>query len=310
MRRRFVRIVFIVGPTATGKTALAVKLAAKIGGDIVSADSMQAYKGMEIVSQAPTASERRRARHHLTGYIDPRKESNVASFRRSATRAIRSIIKRKKIPIVVGGSGLYVKALVDGLFPSPAADVEFRKKMQGRPGLYKMLSKIDPVSASRIHPNDERRIIRALEIHHATGKTMTELASETRGLKDEYDISIFGLNMARGKLYGAIERRVERMFKAGAVDEVRRLSKKRLSKTAAAVLGLKEIKGFLNGEYGIEEARELLKKNTRHFAKRQLAWFRADKRIKWFDVSRVDNKEIVKKIYKSLSSPRKRGSNK
>lgn len=297
-------LVFIVGPTAAGKTRLAIKLARKTGGEIISADSMQVYKGMAVTSQAPTAAERRLARHHLTGFLDPRKEESVASFRKMAVKAINSIVKRGKIPVIVGGSGLYVKALVDGLFPSPKADLKYRKRMQaycarhGSPELHKKLSRTDPVSAKRIHPNDERRIIRALEIYHTAGKTMTELSAETRGLKDEYRIFLFGLNMPRGKLYTRIGQRVDHMFRAGLVSEIRRLSKKKLSRTAGVALGLREVGGYLRGEYDLGSAKDLLKRNTRRFAKRQLTWFRGDKRVKWFDVSRVSEADIIRKIVK------------
>jgi tRNA dimethylallyltransferase len=299
-------VIFIVGPTAIGKTPLGVKLAHKTGGEIISADSMQVYKSMEVISQAPTRKEKERVAHRLIGIIDPGKEYSVAAFRDQATRAIASAIKRKKVPIVVGGSGLYVKALIDGLFPSPEADEAFREKMyriaskKGSSELHKELSAIDPDSAGRIHPNDTRRIIRALEIYKTTGKTMTEHKVETKGLKDKYDIKIYGLRAPRGTIYEKINLRVDRMLDEGAVTEVLRLKKKALSRTARAVLGYKEIAGYLDGDYDFEAAREILKKNTRNFAKRQLTWFGADKRIKWFDVTKKSDGAIIKKICMSL----------
>jgi tRNA dimethylallyltransferase len=229
-------------------------------------------------------------------------EYSAAVFRKKAARLIKSIIKREKVPIVSGGSGLYVKALVDGLFPSPQADIKFREKMRkfasryGREKLHARLSRIDPESAGAIHPNDERRIIRALEIYDSTGHTMTELKSRTKGLQDLYDIRVFGLTAPRQDLYSRIDSRVDRMFAGGVVDEVKRLRKKRLSKTARSVLGLKEISGYLDGEYDLETAKALMKMNTRKFAKRQLTWFRADSRIRWYDVERMDEAEILKRI--------------
>jgi tRNA dimethylallyltransferase len=307
-------VVFIVGPTAIGKTRLAVKLARRINGEIISADSMQVYKGVDIISQAPARKERRNTTHRFVGMLDPKKEYSVAIFRRSAIRAIASAFKHKKAPIVVGGSGLYVKALIDGLFPSPEADEKFRKKMyglalkRGSPELHGRLARIDPDAAGLIHPNDARRIIRALEIYHQTGKTMTELKSMTKGLKDKYDIMIFGLTAPRGVIYKNTDKRVDKMLDSGAITEVKRLKKKKLSKTAQAVLGYKEIAGYLDGAYDLDAAKEMLKKNTRNFAKRQLTWFRADKRIRWFDVTKQNDLEIIEKVCMSLRGPKGRSN--
>ena len=300
-------IIFIIGPTAIGKTRLSIRLAKRIHGQVISADSMQVYKGIDILSQAPDASERRAIKHYLTLTLSPEKEYSAADFRQKAAPLIASLIKRKITPIVVGGSGLYVKALADGLFPSPQADLKFRKKMRGfiaRYGsakLHERLSGIDRCAAAGIHPNDSRRIIRALEIHESTGRTMTELKSQTRGLKDIYRIKIFGLTRPREEVYSAIESRIDRMFGGAVLNEVKRLKKRRLSKTAKAVLGFKEIAGYLNGEYGLEAAKALMKKNTRHFAKRQFAWFRADKRIRWFDVGKMSAESIINKIAKEVA---------
>lgn len=298
------KIIFIVGPTAIGKTRLAVKLAKKINGEIISADSMQIYKGMKILSQAPTPIERKGARHHLVGLLDPKKEYSVADFRIMATDMIGAIIRRKKVPIVVGGSGLYIKALVDGLFPGPKADLKFRKRMEafasrnGLKRLHEKLLKIDPESARLIHPNDKRRIIRALEIYNATGKTMTDLKACTKGLSDIYDIRIYGLTRPRDEIYSSIDSRVENMFRDGLVREVKRFKGKRPSRTARAILGYKEISGYIDGSYCLATAKELLKKNTRRFAKRQFTWFRADHRIRWFDLNKIDNKTLVDRIIK------------
>lgn len=302
-------VIFIVGPTAIGKTRLSIKLAKTVNGEIISADSMQVYRGMRILSQAPDANEKKKAKHHFLGFLDPRNEYSVAFFRDKAVKVIASIIKRKKVPIVVGGSGLYIKALIDGLFPSPPADLKFRSSMtkfvlkHGSRGLYEKLLKIDPDSAAHIHPNDTRRIVRALEIYHSSGRTMTELKRETKGLKDHYDIGVFGLTRAsREDIYSAIDSRVERMFKEGAVSEVKRLKRKKLSKTAGAALGYKEIVGYLNGEYGLDIAKAVLKKNTRHFAKQQFTWFRADSRIRWFDLSKISEKEIINRIVRKVKA--------
>ncbi len=298
-------VIFIVGPTAIGKTRFAVKLAKKLKGEIVSCDSMQIYKGMDILSQAPTKAERKSAKHHLVNLLSPDKEYSVAIFIKKAELIIRDIVRRGKVPIVVGGSGLYVKALIDGLFPSPPADIKFREKMQkyaaryGSTALHERLRKIDPGSASLIHPNDSRRIIRALELHNSTGRTMTELKSATKGLAKVYDIKVFGLKARRSSIYSRIDSRVDRMFASGAVKEVNRLlARKKLSKTSNAALGIKEIAGYLEGEYDLDEAKDMLKMNTRRFAKRQFTWFRANRRIKWLDVERNSEAKIIKSITK------------
>lgn len=305
-RAREEYVLFIVGPTAIGKTRLAVTLAKRLHGEIISSDSMQVYKGMNILSQAPSKKERALAKHHLVGILDPKREYSAAVFIKKAGPVIEGIIRRKKTPIVVGGSGLYVKALIDGLFVSPEADMRFRKRMQtfvsryGSKRLHDRLAKIDPLSAAGIHPNDARRIIRALEIFETTGRTMTELKATTKGLKDRYDIKIFGLIAPREEIYSRIDSRVDKMFASGAVREARRLAMKRMSKTAGEVLGFKEIADYLDGEYDLECAKDLVKMNTRRFAKRQLTWFRPDKRIRWYNVTRDTEAKIIKKIMKEV----------
>lgn len=295
-------VVFIVGPTATGKTAVAAGLVKRISGEVVSCDSMQVYKGMPILSQIPSASARKAVRHHLVSFISPSREYSVASFRRSAVSAIKAILAKGKVPIVAGGTGLYAKALIDGLFPSPKADRGFRSRMEafasryGSARLHSRLKKIDPASASLIHPNDKRRIIRALELYNSTGRTMTELKSGTRGLKDIYDIKIFGIKASRENIYSAIDKRVEKMLRSGVVREVKRLKNKKLSRTSSAAIGFKEISAYLEGGMRLEEAVALMKMNTRRFAKRQMTWFGADKRIVWLDIGRLGLKGVVDRI--------------
>lgn len=297
-------VIFIVGPTAMGKTALGIKLAKNINGEIISCDSMQVYKGIQILNQAPAPKDTKKVRYHLIKFLSPARNFSVSQFINKARRLIKEIIKRGKIPIVVGGSGLYVKGLIDGLFPSPEADLKFRKKMHnlaacyGNKYLYKKLERIDPETARLIHRNDTRRIIRALEVWHGTGKTMAELKKETKGISDIYNIKMFGLTAPRDFIYSNINNRTDHMIDAAGLKEVKKICKKRLSKTAKAMIGLKELAGFFNKEYDLETARELIKRNTRRFAKRQLTWFRADKRIKWFDVSRIKENKIIEKIVK------------
>jgi len=296
------QVIFLIGPTAVGKTGLSLKLARRLNTEIISCDSMQVYKGMRILSQAPTRQETRSVRHHLVNSVRAEDEFSVSRFVETAAPLIRSLHKNGKVPLIVGGSGLYVKALVDGLFQSPEADNRFRKKMwtyasrYGKRYLYRKLARIDPETAAIIHQNDTRRVIRALEVYHTTGSAISALKRKTKGLKDSFDVRIFGLTMPREMIYAAIDDRVEGMFKKGIAREVRDLAKRLLSRTARAALGVKEISGYLAGDYSLDEAKQLLKKNTRHFAKRQLAWFRPDTRIRWFDVSKKDPGKIVEAI--------------
>jgi tRNA dimethylallyltransferase len=298
------KVIFIVGPTATGKTALALKLARILDGEIISCDSMQVYKGADILSQAPTKDQTKNIPYHLVRFLSPLEEFSAARFVKEARRLIEDILRRKKVPIIAGGTGLYVKTLIDGLFPSPAADEKFRNKMyayaerHGNAALHKKLAAVDRRAARLIHENDTRRIVRALEIWHTTGRTMTELKKSTKGIAGEYDIKIFGLSAKREFIYSNIDKRVDRMVRAGALKEAKKLYKKRLSKTARSMIGLKELSGFLNKEYDLDLAKELMKHNTRRFAKRQLTWFRADKRVRWFDVSSLQANKVSEAILK------------
>jgi len=291
-------IIFLVGPTASGKTKLSLKLAKKLNAEIISCDSMCVYKGMDILTSKPTLANRKQIKHHLIDIIPPTREFSVAEYRSMALKKIEKILKRKKTPLFVGGSGLYVKAVTDGLFPSAEKDLKFRKKQgalakkYGRYYLYKKLKKIDPDRAEKIHPNDLRRVIRALEIYHTEKRRPSELNRDTESLK--YDFKIFGLATERSKLYKNIEDRVEEMFKKGIVGEVKKLSKKTLSMTAGKALGYSEVLGYLKGEYSLEETKKLLKKNTRHFAKKQLTWFRPDSRIHWLSFQDLDKTDIVR----------------
>lgn len=283
-------VFFLVGPTASGKTELSIRLAKKLNAEIISCDSMCVYNGMDILTSKPDKEDRKKVRHHLIDIIPPTQGFSAAEYRKLALNAIEDILHRGKTPLFVGGSGLYVKLVIDGLFPSARKDESFRnreKKLAGRYGreyLYRKLKRIDPVTAERIHHNDLQRVIRALEIYHTEKKKPSELKERQDPLK--YDFKIFGLDVEREKLYRNIEKRVEGMFKNGILDEVSELSKKNLSITAKKALGYHEVLGYLEGRYSLSEAKELLKKNTRHFAKRQLTWFRGDRRIQWVSPDR------------------------
>ncbi|MCX5708122.1 MAG: tRNA (adenosine(37)-N6)-dimethylallyltransferase MiaA [Candidatus Omnitrophica bacterium] len=281
------QIIFLVGPTAAGKTVLAIKIAQKLNAEIISCDSMQIYKGMEILSSQPSKAELKKVRHHLLSEVNPEKEFDVSRYRSLALRKIKEIHKKGKLPLFVGGSGLYMSIVIDGIFKVKAEDKNIREKLYcqaGRRGslyLHQRLAKVDPQAASRIHPNDTKRIVRALEVFEVSGKPISELQATRVGLGNKYDIHILGLDIPRVKLDLKINKRVEKMFRQGLVNEVKKLLKLKLSRTSCYAIGIKEVQGYLEGFYGLKEARELIKKNTRHYARRQMTWFRKDKRIKW-----------------------------
>lgn len=296
-----------MGPTAVGKTDVAIKLAKKINAEIISCDSMQVYKGMDIISQKPTKSQQKQVVHHMIDIITPAKDFNVARYRKMSLKIIRDIHKKEKTPLFVGGTALYMKALIDGLFPSPKPDFKLREKIRKeaqfkeRNYLYKKLERIDPKTAQVLHPNDTRRIIRALEVFYKTGITMSQLKKKTKGLGKKYNIKIFCLNRQREKLYERINKRIDRMFGQGIIAECKRLENQKLSLTASQVLGCKEIFVYLDRKCTVSEAKEIFKKNTRRFAKRQLSWFRNDSRIIWVDIG--DNETpggIAERITASL----------
>lgn len=300
-------IIFLVGPTAIGKSEVAVRLATKINAEIISCDSMQIYKGMDIVTSQPKASFRNKVNHHMIALVPPDKEYNVSRYRKEALKRIGAIVKKGKTPLFVGGTGLYLSILVDGIFKEKPIDPDIRKRLlqqaekSGKAGLYKRLKKIDSEAAKKIHPNDTRRIIRALEVFEATGKTISSLQKERTGLDKDFDLRIFCLNMDRPELYKRIDERVEMMFRQGLISEVKRLLKKKLSKTSRYAIGVNELAGYFNGIYGLDEAKSLMKRNSRRFAKRQLTWFRKDKRIKWINLNNTDTPTtLTKRLWKEL----------
>jgi tRNA dimethylallyltransferase len=302
-------IVFIVGPTAVGKTDVAVTLVKRLHGEIVSCDSMQVYKELNIVSAKPSERHLKAVPHHLIDILPLSKNFDVATFNRLATKAVRGILKRGKIPVVVGGSGLYMSILLDGIFKEETGDERVRNelegcaKQEGVQSLYARLLAVDPLAAKKIHPHDARRIIRALEVFMVTKKPISQWQAQRAGLWGRYPISIFALTMRRDRLYERINDRVDRMFKKGAVEEIRRIAKRNLSLTARPLIGIKEILGFLNHEYDQDRAVDLLKRNTRHFAKRQLTWFRKDQRIRWIEINDTDTPaNVAKRILKEMKS--------
>ncbi len=293
------RIIFLVGPTATGKSEVAVALAKKTKGEIISCDSMQVYKGMKIMTSWPLRSLMEQVPHHLIGAISPEKEYNAALFRRDALKKIREIALRGKVPIFAGGTGLYLSVLLDGIFSVKAHDEKLRERLyglartRGSAYLFQRLEKADPAAAAKIHPNDTRRIVRGLEVFELTGKPISELQKQRTGLASSGHVRVFCLTMQRAKLYSRIDSRVEKMFSRGLAREIKKLCTLRLSKTAQGAIGLKELKAYFNGQCALEEAKAAMKKSTRNYAKRQLTWFRKDTRIKWIEVKEKETPQAV-----------------
>jgi tRNA dimethylallyltransferase len=309
-------LVVIVGPTAVGKTALSVELAKRLNGEIVSADSMQVYRYMDIGTAKPTLDERGGIPHHMMDILEPGEPFNVAQYQRMADEAMEGIYQRGRLPILVGGTGLYIKTVVDGfLFPDSGRDPEFRRAMEekafkfGNECLYDELRKVDPEAAQKIHLNDLRRIIRALEVFHTTGRPISEQQKGWDAHEPRYQAIFFGLTMDRAALYERIEARVDGMMEAGLLHEVTCLFEREYSEriTSMQALGYKEIIGYLKGEYSLERAVEILKRDTRRYAKRQLTWFKRDKRILWMRVDEYREKEqlledMVERIEGCLNS--------
>lgn len=285
------KVIVICGPTASGKTSLSIELAKRINGEIVSCDSMQIYKDMNIGTAKPTLEEMNGIKHYLIDCVSPETRYSVAEYKKDAICAINEIISKKKIPIVVGGTGLYLESLLYGIeYNEIKIDLEYRKKLdeivqtEGLEKLYQMAKEIDEQAIQKISHNDKKRICRILEIYHSVGKTKTELERDSRKNGPEFDYVLFGINMDREKLYDRINRRVDMMLEAGLVDEVKALTIKYNNlPTAMQGLGYKEVVEYLDGKISREEMIEKIKMETRRYAKRQLTWFRKYKNLKWID---------------------------
>lgn len=298
-------IPIIAGPTGVGKTALSIKLAKAINGEIISADSMQIYKYMDIGTAKVTKEEADGIPHHLINIREPEEEYSVAEFVNDARKAIEDIIKRDKVPIIVGGTGLYLNSLIYSINFDDNVDLNFRKKLEKEvkdnpkklEKLYEKLKDIDEETAEKISNTDSKRIIRALEIYHVTDKTKTEIEKGNRTKKiiidgKEIEFKLFVLNMEREELYDRIEKRVDLMFEEGLLNEVESI-KDKLSKTSGQAIGYKETIMYLNKELEYQEMIDLIKQRSRNYAKRQLTWFRKNNAI-WLDVNNQD--EALNKI--------------
>ncbi len=287
------RVLAVVGATASGKTALSIALARALGGEVVSFDSMQVYRGMDIGTATPTPAELSAVPHHLINIKDPRDAYSCADFVALARELVTSLTKRRVLPVFCGGTGLYLDGLLRGgaYENAPPSDMALREQLlkdascDGAKALWERLRAVDPDSAAAIHPNNVKRVARALEIYLCCGKTKTQLDRESRAADGPYRATVIGLQyQSRELLYERIDRRVDQMIRDGLIDEVRHLAERGVfsdSPTAAQAIGYKELLGYLRGECSQAQAVEQLKLATRHYAKRQMTWFRAQSYVQW-----------------------------
>lgn len=304
-------LVILTGPTAVGKTSTSIRLAKEIGGEIISADSMQVYRQMDIGSAKIRKEEMEGIRHYLIDVLDPREEFNVVKFQAMAKAALEEIYKRGKIPIVAGGTGFYIQALLYDIdFTQNDEDVSYRKELEafarehGAGALHARLFEVDEKAAADIHENNVKRVVRALEFYHQTGKRISEHNEEERRKQSPYRYAYFVLNDERSRLYERIEKRVDQMLSDGLTDEVRRLKEAGCTKDMVSMqgLGYKEILSYLEGEITLPEAVYILKRDTRHFAKRQITWFKRERDVIWVrkDELGYDEERILSCILEKL----------
>ena len=293
-------LIILTGPTAVGKTKASIGLAKALNGEIISADSMQVYKYMDIGSAKIRPEEMQGIRHYLIDELEPDEEFHVVKFQQMAKEAMEAIYAKGKIPIVVGGTGFYIQALLYDIdFTESNEDNSYRQELeqladeQGAEFLHEMLRKVDPRSADTIHANNVKRVIRALEFYHQTGEKISEHNEQERAKESPYDFCYFVLNDDREKLYERINLRIDQMLEEGLVDEVKALKDKGYTRDMVSMqgLGYKEILDYLNNECTLEEAIYILKRDTRHFAKRQLTWFRRERDVVWIDKPSYDYDE-------------------
>ncbi len=302
------RLICLLGPTAVGKTEIAIQLAQRLNAEIISVDSRQIYRQMDIGTAKPTPEEKQAARHHLIDCVDISEPFSVADYQSLADTAIADIQNRGKRVLLVGGAGLYFRVIVDGLFKGPGADPALRKRLEGEvaqfgvDALHDRLRVCDPESADRIHPNNIVRVIRALEVYELTGTPMSELQQQWHPEKQRYPFIAFGLTMPRALLYRRIEQRVDVMLANGLIAEVESLLAAGYGRDTIALrsFGYKELIAYLDGDCTYLEAISQLQQNTRRFAKRQLTWFRKDTRIEWLD--RESTPDIVASLLKKIGN--------
>lgn len=294
------RVIVIVGPTCSGKTLLSLNLALKLQSEVISADSRQVYKYLDIGTAKPTSEQLKLVKHHFVSSFQLDEHFNASKFSDEAEIIVRNLLSNGKIPVVVGGSGLYIKALIDGIIVEVETDEEYRaqlyelRKIKGNEFLYEKLKDIDPESASKMLPQNWKRVIRALEVYHLSGKPLSYFYSKQK-TKNEFNYLQFGLEWKRSELYQNINLRVDDMIEHGFVDEVKNILAIGYDKSLNSLntVGYKEIISFLENKINLEEAVAKIKKNTRNYAKRQLTWFKKDKRIKWISISDIDEIEKI-----------------
>lgn len=306
-------VLAIVGPTASGKTTLSILLAEKLRGEIISADSRQIYKFLNIGTAKPTPEDLYQVHHHFLDILDPDQEYNAAEYGQQARKRIEELLKEGIQPIIVGGSGLYVRAIIDGFFRGPGKDSEIREQLEkearkfGAEMLFEKLKRIDPVSAAKMDASKVRRVIRALEVYYTTGKPISDLHSNQE-TKAPFEVLQYALEWERKILYDRINHRIDEMMEKGLVEEVRELNTRGYlsGMNALNTVGYKETFDFIEGKLTKEEMVRLIKQNSRRFAKRQLTWFRADKRIRWISVNERTNwNEIAEIIQKEFQTAQK-----
>lgn len=300
------RLVVILGPTAVGKTALSIELAKKMKTEIISGDSMLLYRGFDIGTAKPTLTEMQGVPHHLIDVLEPDEEFNVTRFKELAGQKIAELNKAGKVPLLAGGTGLYVKSLLeDYQFNTAGSDNAYRQELEelaavrGREYVHAMLAQVAPQTAARLHINDFRRVIRALEVYHCGGEVLSQENKLQSAGELVYDALVVGLTMERSRLYERINKRVELMVENGLIDEVRHLLACGVPIDCQAMkgIGYKEIAAYLQGEFSLDEAVDAVQKGTRHFAKRQLTWFRKMPYIVWYDVGEMEMMDIMENIY-------------
>ncbi len=303
-----IRCAAVVGPTASGKTALAVELAKSLQGEVISADSMQIYRDMQIATAKPTAEEMQGIPHHLMDFLSPEESFSVSDYVQLARQVIDDVTARGKLPIVCGGTGLYVSSLLEYVqFEPTQTDPKRRQELyeeaqkDGGQALYEKLQKADPKRASEIHPNNLVRVVRAWELYESTGKTMDQLRAESHAEPSPYDACIIGLNFRdRAKLYARIDRRVDLMMEQGLLEEARRVLQNPQLKTAYNAIGYKELRPYFEHQASLESCLERMKMESRRYAKRQLTWFRRNPQIHWLYVDEMKSFEQLLKLSQNL----------
>lgn len=308
-------LIVIAGPTAVGKTSLSINLAKRIGGEVISADSMQVYKYMDIGTAKVTEEEAQGVKHYLVDALEPDDDFSVHIFQKMAKESMASIREQGHVPIMVGGTGFYIQSLIYDIdFDDTTKDTAYREALEalalekGNEYVHQMLLKVDPISYEKIHANNLKRVIRALEYYRDTGEPISTHNEKESAKESPYNLLFYVLTMDRKLLYERIDRRVDLMIEAGLVDEVRRLKEMGYTKELVSMkgLGYKEIYGYLDGEYDLDRAIYILKRDTRHFAKRQLTWFKREKSVRWIHVDELgmDTEVILNKILKDVEEMR------